>query len=242
MDKLEEIIMDYIENLNERFNIIGAMITGSYITGTMGPNSDIDIFFLGDKEDESMRGREFYKDIEFEYFISPEWKYYDRLKSDLTSQQIYSTGKIVLDLNNIFKNIQEEAIKCVENYCSNLTLENKKDYSFYIETLLKDGIDMLEAGKIENFYFISGMHLPNFCNIISKLRNKYPVYEKYAIEQLRILDEILYFHVMELYKVKDKKDLLNRWISLCKYILKELGEINIKNYQVISKLKRVEEN
>lgn len=65
--------------------MIEAMITGSYITGNMKPNSDIDIFFIWNEENKSIRG---------------EWKYYERLETDLTSQQIYATGKILFFIRN----------------------------------------------------------------------------------------------------------------------------------------------
>lgn len=220
------------------YNVIGAMLTGSYVTGNMKLNSDIDIFFIWNKEDKSMRGREFYKNIEFEYFVSPEWKYYDRLKGDLTSQQIYSSGEIVFDSNDIFKNIQQKAIEILQNYKPNLSSSEKEDYSFYVETIMKDGIDMLEDGQLEGFYFLSGMHIPKFCNIIAKTRKKYPVYEKYAIEQLKLLDKELFLEIMEFYTAREKNDIYNKWVSLCKYILNELGDIDLKNYQVISKLER----
>ena len=238
MENLELIIKEYIDIMKEEYSVIGAMLSGSYTTGTMGPNSDIDIFFVWDREDKSMRGREFFKDIEFEYFISPEWKYYDRLKNDLTSQQIYSTGQIIFDTNDIFKNIRLKAIDTFNNYSPELTMSQKMDYSFYIETILKDGIDMLGEGQLANFYFLSGIHIPNFCNIIAKMRKKYPVYEKYAIEQLKTLDERLYSCIMELYQSKEEKDLYNKWTNLCEYIINELGDIDIKDYQVISKLER----
>lgn len=238
MKKIELTIKDYIKKMKRDYNITGAMLTGSYITGKMGPNSDIDIFFIWNREDESMRGREFYKNIEFEYFISPEWKYYDRLKVDLTSQQIYSTGKIILDSNNIFKDIQQKSINILQDYNPGINMTQKAEYSFYVETIMKDGIDMLGDEKIESFYFISGMHIPKFCNIIAIIRMKYPVYEKYAIEQLKLLDEKLFLMIMEFYNVREIHEVHDKWINLCKYILNELGDMDLKNYQVVSKLQR----
>lgn len=238
MKELELIIKDYIEKMEKEYNVIGGMLTGSYVTGNMRPNSDIDIFFIWNKENQSIRGKEFYKDIEFEYFISPKWKYYDRLKNDLTSQQIYSTGKIIFDSKNIFKNIQEKAIEVSQSYNPKISKSERLDYSFYIETIMKDGIDMLEDGQFENFYFLSGIHIPKFCNIIAKTKKKYPVYERYAMEQLKLLDERLFLMLMEFYKAKKEDGIYNEWVNLCKYILKELGDIDLNSYQVVSKLKR----
>jgi hypothetical protein len=33
---------------------------------------------------------------------------------------------------------------------------------------MKDGIDMLAASELENFYFLSGMHIPKLCNILGR--------------------------------------------------------------------------
>lgn len=238
MENLESVIKKYVEKMKKDYNVVGAMLTGSYITGKMKPNSDIDIFFIWDRENKSMRGREFYNNIEFEYFVSPEWKYYDRLKSDLISQQIYSSGKIIFDSNDTFKNIQQKAIEYSRNYNPELSASEKVDYSFYVETIMKDGIDMLVDGELEGFYFLSGMHIPKFCNIIAKIKKKYPIYEKHAIEQLNLLDKELFHEIVEFYKSNDKNDIYNKWIDLCKYVLNELGEIDLKNYQVISNLER----
>lgn len=55
---MEKIIEKYIDYMKDKYNIIGAMITGSYVTKTMKPSSDIDIFFLGSDPEKSIRGRE----------------------------------------------------------------------------------------------------------------------------------------------------------------------------------------
>lgn len=87
---MREIIFKYIEYMKEKHNVSAAMVTGSYVTKEMSPRSDIDLFFIWSEEFKSMRGREYFEGVEFEYFISPEWKYYDRLRTDKTSMRIYS--------------------------------------------------------------------------------------------------------------------------------------------------------
>ena len=46
MKHLESVIEDYIKKMKKGYNMIGAMVTGSYVSGNMKPNSDIDIFFI----------------------------------------------------------------------------------------------------------------------------------------------------------------------------------------------------
>lgn len=236
MVNLDLLIEDYVGKMAKDYKILGAMLTGSYLTGNMKENSDIDIFFIWEIDGESIRGREFYKSVEFEYFISPEWKYYDMLKNDLTSQEIYSKGKIIFDTANIFNNIKLKARELLDSYKPTLSLSDKTDYSFYVETIMKDGIDMLGTGELENFKFLSGIHIPRFCDIIAKLNKKYPIYEKYAIEELKLLDEHLLKLLVCLYQSKSIEEASKNWISLCKYVLKRLGDIDIVNYQLISKI------
>ena len=238
MRDLESVVEDYVEKMRQDYGMIGAMVSGSYVAGNMGPNSDIDIFFIWNQENKSMRGREFYRSVEFEYFASPEWKYYERLKSDLTSQQIYATGQVIFDANNTFKNIQKAAISILENYAPKLDIRERTDYSLYVETIMKDGIDMLAASELENFYFLSGMHIPKLCNIVAKVRKHYPVYEKYAMEHLKAIDGKLHAMIIAFYKAEDKDGLGSTWTDLCKYVLSELGNIDIRNYQVVTDLNR----
>ena len=82
------------------------------------------------------------------------------------------------------------------------------------------------------------MHIPQFCNIVAKLKRKYTIYEKYAMEQLKEIDEKFHSIIIDFYKAKNKEDMLNRWTDLCKYVLKELGNIDIESYQVVTNLQR----
>lgn len=143
-DNLKEIIESYVKYMNRKHKIIAAMVAGSYVTGEMGPRSDIDIFFIWTKEYSSMRGREYFEGVEFEYFISPEWKYYDRLRTDKTSMRIYSTSKILIDYENTLDKIQKTAIKRIEEYSIDLSTEKRKDYKFWLETICSDGEDLLD--------------------------------------------------------------------------------------------------
>ena len=43
---------------------------------------------------------------------------------------------------------------------------------------------------------------------------------------------------MEFYWAEDKDGLGSTWTDLCKYVLSELGNIDMKDYQVVTDLKR----
>jgi len=107
---VRDIIRAHVDKQVKERDATAAMVTGSYVTGRMAPNSDIDLFLTWSREYETMRGREYYRGVEFEYFYSPEWKYYDRMRTDPVSARIYSQAEIILDPDGRLARIQ--AVAC----------------------------------------------------------------------------------------------------------------------------------
>lgn len=234
---MKEIIERYIKYMIKKHKIIAAMVTGSYVTGQMCPNSDVDIFFVWEKEYDSMRGREYFEDIEFEYFISPEWKYYDRLRTDKTSMRIYSSSLILLDKDNIIEKIQKTAIEQIRNYTCNLSIENRKDYKFWLQTISSDGEDLFDKGDYNNFTFFTGVNLQKMSDLLCMINNVLPTYEKYGVKEIEEVDknycEKLIKFITAGYKEDVKKQL---WIEMCNYIYIKLGDFDITSYERCQKL------
>ncbi|MBG07911.1 MAG: hypothetical protein CME68_04085, partial [Halobacteriovoraceae bacterium] len=47
MKNLETKIRKYIDLMKERHGVTSGMVVGSYAKGTMNPNSDVDLYFIG---------------------------------------------------------------------------------------------------------------------------------------------------------------------------------------------------
>lgn len=229
---MKEIIERYIKYMIRKHKIIAAMVAGSYVTGEMGPRSDIDIFFIWEEEYKSMRGREYFEGVEFEYFISPEWKYYDRLRTDKVSMKIYSTSKILLDSENKFEKVQKIAIEKVKEYSCDLSIDSRKDYKFWLETICSDGEDLFDKGDYYNFLFFIGVNLQKMNDLLCKLHNKLPVYEKYVVKEVGEIDEIYCDKLKKLLVLDyydDKKKQL--WVEMCNYLYEKLGDYDITSYE-----------
>ncbi|WIV12724.1 nucleotidyltransferase domain-containing protein [Proteiniborus sp. MB09-C3] len=234
---MKEIIERYIEYMIKKHKIIAAMVTGSYVTGEMGPRSDIDMFFIWEKEYESMRGREYFEGIEFEYFISPEWKYYDRLRTDKVSMKIYSTSRVLLDSEKKFEKIQKTAIEKVKEYSCNLSIDSRKDYKFWLETISSDGEDLFDKGDYYNFLFFVGVNLQKMNDLLCMLHNKLPVYEKYGVKEIGEIDESYGYKLKEFLKsdyFEGKKKQL--WVEMCGYLHEKLGDYDITSYERYQRL------
>ncbi|GEM_PF-1412392 len=232
-DKLDKAVQGFLALMQERHDVLGAMLTGSYVTGTMMPHSDIDVFFIWQDEGRSMRGCTVFEGVAFEYFFSPVWKYRDRLKKDLVAQQIYAKGRIVLDTGGVFQAIKEEALRRVAAYAPVLSPQDRADLSFQVETVMKDGLDLQMAGRGEDFRFLAGKNIPFLCDVAAKVHKQYPVYQKYAMEQLRALDPSLAAHLRSLYQAAAGQELLAAWQALCSHVLGLLGDVDNSNYQSV---------
>lgn len=228
---MEQVIQRFLAKMQTEYDILGAMLAGSYLTGRMMTNSDIDVFFLWGEEEKSQRGRTYFEGVEFETFFSPEWKYYDRLHKDATARRIYAGGRIILDTNDKLAHIQQAAQAQLSEAMPALILQEKLDLSFQVETIKKDGEDLILAGRKEDFAYFSGRHVPRLCDLQARALGKHPVYEKYAMEQLKVLDPHLTHLVQGLYRAATGEDQLAAWKELCQHLLLQLGDLDIREYQ-----------
>lgn len=229
---MDETIERYITYQSLKRGITAAMVTGSYVTGTMGPRSDIDLFFIWGKEFESMRGREYFEGVEFEYFISPEWKYYDRLRTDLVSVRIYSSAKILLDPGNKLQKIREVALKKMRDYAPTLNEDSRRSYQFWLETICSDGEDLFESQDYASFLFFTGVNLPKMNDLICLLHSELPTYEKYGVKEIQQIDAT-YGALLERFLTSEYTSGERRrlWVELCVQLTTLLGPYDLTDYE-----------
>lgn len=234
---MEQLVNRYIESIIRERGVNAVMVTGSYSTGTMGPRSDIDLFCIWGIEFESMRGREYFEGIEFELFISPEWKYYDRLRTDPTSLRIYSTAKILLDPKGKLRKIQRVAKEKLEEYTCSLSLERKQDWQFWLETICSDGQDLFEAQDFSNFLYFTAAKLQKMNDLLCQLQGKLPTYEKYGVTEISRIDQGYGDVLMRFLQVDHMlTEKCNLWVELCQILIHKLGNYDLTKYERIQRL------
>lgn len=234
---MSDIIGRYINYMEKKHGIMAAMVAGSYVTGEMTDRSDIDVFFIWPEAFKSMRGREYFEGQEFEYFISPEWKYYDRLRTDKTSMRIYASGSIVYDPDKKLERIKSTAIQKIEDYRENINDSSKKDYQFWLETIAADGIDLFEKKRYADFLYFTATNLQMMNDLLCKLKNKLPTYNKYGVAEMMAIDAN-YGESLQAFLLCQLDD-INKpqlWSVLCNYLQNALGRQDITSYESVQAL------
>ncbi|XFA99645.1 nucleotidyltransferase domain-containing protein [Candidatus Izemoplasma sp. B36] len=225
-----KIIDQYINKMKEKHQIIGAMIVGSYIQNKMKEHSDIDIFFLSKVSDKSIRGREVYKGLEFEYFISPYHSFIKRIESSITSASIYSKAKIILDEQSQLKNIQEKAVKEVKDYKVVFSFQQRIDYKFKLETILYDVIDMdIDSQKMDLMLYMN-TNIESLLNLICKIKSKPPVYLKYGMSEIKKIDLLMYKHLKAYFESDNIVDKKENYLDMIRYLLSYFIDVDVKEY------------
>ncbi|MBP1996527.1 nucleotidyltransferase domain-containing protein [Paenibacillus eucommiae] len=114
-EKWELALEHFLADWKERNEVIGAMVCGSYITGSPSVRSDIDVhIILSDHVDWRERGNRIYSGYLIEYFANPAKQIRDYFKKDFHDSSTMSmvqflTGKILFDKTGVINELKLEA-------------------------------------------------------------------------------------------------------------------------------------
>lgn len=234
---MQDIVQRYINHMKEKHGVSAAMAAGSYVTGRMGPNSDIDLFFIWPREYEAMRGREYFEGLEFEYFMSPEWKFYDRMRSDPVSVSVYSQAKVIHDPEGRLQKIIDTAKEKAAERPPTPDEELRRDLKFWLETIRRDGEDLFDRESFDNLTYFIGANLPRMTELAGRLKGAPPVYGKYGVDEIEAADPAYGALLRDLLRSAPSDcDRREAWVRLCSYLEGQLGEVDVAQYFSLQKL------
>ncbi len=234
---MQDIVQRYINHMKEKHGVSAAMAAGSYVTGRMGPNSDIDLFFIWPREYEAMRGREYFEGLEFEYFMSPEWKFYDRMRSDPVSVSVYSQAKVIHDPEGRLQKIIDTAKEKAAERPPTPDEDLRRDLKFWLETIRRDGEDLFDRESFDNLTYFIGANLPRMTELAGRLKGAPPVYGKYGVDEIEAADPAYGALLRDLLRSAPSDcDRREAWVRLCSYLEGQLGEVDVAQYFSLQKL------
>ena len=115
--RFEAAVDEFLVPWRKRRQVVGALITGSYVTGSPSAHSDLDLnIVLAEGTAWQERGNRIVQGYLVEYFVNPPEqtrKYFhsDRESHRLITATMYATGEIVFDLDGSVARLVREARK-----------------------------------------------------------------------------------------------------------------------------------
>jgi hypothetical protein len=120
LKKWEVAVTEFLKDWKDKSEVIGAMVCGSYITGSPSNRSDIDIhIILSDDVDWRERGNRVTNDFLIEYFVNPPKQIRGYFREDYHDHSTMSmvqfiTGRVLFDTTGVISELKVEAKEWIE--------------------------------------------------------------------------------------------------------------------------------
>lgn len=184
----EDSLKKFLKKWENKKEVIGIIVCGSYITGNPSSHSDVDTHILLDANTTwRERGNEIIDGILIEYFASPTKRYHEYLEDDLKSRKkvtahMFSTGKILFDKTGELR----ELVQYSKEY---MKRENIKQNNIQIELAkyqvwdMCDNLEEVFEAKSEEFLFV----FYNFLDDLFEIYAEFLQFNSVPVNKLRRL-------------------------------------------------------
>jgi len=247
MQPWEKALNKFLVDWKNRKEVIGALVTGSYVTGTATKFSDIDVhIILSDKIDWRERGNKIVDGFLIEYFANPICQIIKNSKSEKGKNKIssdirmFAVGKILFDKTGALKRVKQQFAKKLK--------QKKFKKPTYLQTEFKkyclwDQLDNLRDLRRQNSPSFSWVYFNNLTEVLeiytefigTEICGSVKVYKLLTDEKFRkkyrikkIPDE----KFVSLFKKCLDKASLERIEQLTDYVLKKMGGFNIDGWKI----------
>jgi predicted nucleotidyltransferase len=244
-------LQKFLKKWENKKEVIGAIVCGSYITGNPSNHSDIDIHFLLDaKSSWRERGNVIVDGILIEYFANPTKRHHQYLEEDLKSRRkinahMFCTGKILFDKTGELKKL----IQFSKKY---LNKKNPKQNKIQVEIAkyhiwdMCDNLEEVFDSNSEEFFFV----FYNCLNGLIETYAKFLQFDSMPIHKLRRFlvnekdkkkylvsnfpDEEFVKMIVSAINLKDKPKMMNEFKIITNHVLKKMGGFNIDGWKIKS--------
>lgn len=176
--KIQEVIIEFIEPFKQDKNVVGIILVGSYANGKPDKNSDIDIYIIEEKGAERERGNLFLKGYEMEYFINPIKQVYNYMDTENldnpSTVHMLATGIILHEKEGTqeIKKLVSEAKNKFNTPLPKLQTEEIELKKYNIDDLEKDLEDNLIRNNIIGYKYTASMIQIYCIKTFFRLHNK----------------------------------------------------------------------
>lgn len=182
MKKYKNAVAEFVKYESKKQSVLGIFVTGSFVSGNISKNSDIDVFILHDKNYSQVKAK-YFDNIEFECA----YKSYEHFLKDLKNKNSfdinrYAQAEILYDPQNKLNDILSSARKIFKQGPKEKIKDSDK---YHLKDMMEDIEDNLEKPEV----LITIMNAFNLLlKMFFKKNNLWGVKEKLLLEYLNSHD------------------------------------------------------
>jgi predicted nucleotidyltransferase len=186
MEKWETALQKFIKKWENRKEVTGAIVCGSYVTGNPGSHSDIDVHIILDSGTSwRERGNEIIDGFLIEYFANPARQHDLYAEEDYKSGKrinahMFCTGRVLFDKTGELKKLVEDSGNYLEKEFPGLSDIEIESAKYHIWDACDNLEEIFESGS-EDFFFIFYNDLKDLFETYAKFLQ----YESIAVHKLR---------------------------------------------------------
>lgn len=236
--KYKKAIEKFINSIKEDNEIIGILVSGSYVIAELDKNSDVDIhLILDEKCDYRERGNTWIDGVEIEYFKNPPQQirsYFEKEKESPHTAEMLVNSIIKYKSSKVIDELIEEANKILEEIPDKLKDFEIEISKYHIDDLFKDLMDCFEKKDKLGFYFVKSKIINECIFIIFRLKQFRTPKDKRLFVKIKEVDakfaekieEAIDEDLLKLEKIK----------NLVRFVEKHLGGKRDKEWKLKSNL------
>lgn len=252
--KWEVALQKFIKKWENKKEVIGAIVCGSYITGNPSKHSDIDIHIILKPETPwRERGNEIIDGVLIEYFANPAKKHYQYAEEDYKQRRrinahMFCTGKVLFDKTGELKKLIKDSRKYLFKKYPKLNKIQIELAKYHLWDMLDNLEEVFETDSGE-FFFV----LYNYLNQLFEIYAKFLQFDSLPVHKLRkfLVNEKdkKKYHIsdfpdkkfVKMYvnaiNIKNKSKIMKEYQNLTKYVLEKMGGFNIDGWKIKSPAK-----
>jgi predicted nucleotidyltransferase len=253
MKSWETALEQFLEKWKQKYDVIGILVCGSYITGNPSKRSDIDVhLIIGDDCDWRERGNLYVNGFLVEYFINPPKQISSYFKEDFNDRSTMSmvqflSGRIILDKDGTVHKLVEEARGWKDKQYDKLAVPLIELNKYGLWDALDNLLDCHEGGRsdFELVYYNSLQNLYRvYCSLLSIEEvpyfqlTRYFTDPSYLKKYMKMPFPDLCFSQLFIRAIGEecRDEKVRIYKELTEYVLSNNGGFNIDGWKLRSKL------
>ena len=230
---LEQFITPYKQNPN----VIGILLTGSYVHSKPDSNSDLDVHIVLKESETRERGNTWINGFEIEYFINPikQIRYYFETEKGKHTAHMFNHNIILYNNSKEFENLITEAKTTVKTTLIPMTSTDIEIAKYFLDDLKKDLEDVLTRDDPFAFHMISISAIDMVVKLFMNYHQVLIMKSKQLQKQILSLDLKFEKLISDYFKQTSLQNKYHHLMKMISYIEKLIGGSRPKEWSLVTR-------